>query len=135
MRLVASWLIVLADVTVDPSAGSIEAVVNDTTGGRGADLVLEASGVGAALASALQIVGQFGRVTYVGFNIGEQVTSQLGLIQSKDLSIKGITGSTGVWPKAIRFIGTAGIDLSPLVSSRFRLAQADQAFAACRQSR
>jgi L-iditol 2-dehydrogenase len=116
-----------ADVVVDPRGGSLEDTVNEATGGRGADLVLEASGAGAALASTLRIVGQFGRITFIGFNIGEQVSSQLGLIQSKDLSIKGITGSTGVWPKAIRFMGTARIDLSPLVSSHFRLEQGDAA--------
>jgi L-iditol 2-dehydrogenase len=110
-----------------PSASLEEDVLN-LTNGQGADLVLEASGASSALAVALKLVRQFGQVTYIGFNIGEIVTSELGLIQSKDLTVRGITGSPEVWPAAIELMLTKKIDLTPLVTSTFPLSQAQEAF-------
>lgn len=109
--------------------------VREVTGGTGGDLVLECSGASAALADALQLVRQFGRITYIGFNIGHMVTSELGLIQSKDLSVKGITGSPDVWPEAIGFMVDKGIDLTPLVTASFPLVEAPEAFARVEQGR
>lgn len=120
-----------AKAVLEPGDG-LRAAVLELTGGQGADLVLEASGAPAALAAALELVRQFGRITYVGFNIGQQVTSELGLIQSKDLTVRGITGSPGVWPAAIELIERAGIDLTPLVTSVFPLAEAPAAYARAR---
>ncbi len=133
-------------ITVDPAEGrralarqlgakaafapgpSLGAAVREATDGLGADLVIEASGASPALAAALELVRQFGRITYVGFNIGQQVTSELGLIQSKDLTVRGITGSPGVWPEAIDLLARADIDLTPLVTSVFPLADAPAAY-------
>jgi threonine dehydrogenase-like Zn-dependent dehydrogenase len=89
----------------------------------------------AVLAAALELVRQFGKITYVGFNIGQQLVSELGLIQSKDLTVRGITGSPGVWPAAIGLIERAGIDLTPLVTSVFSLAEAPAAYAKARSGR
>jgi L-iditol 2-dehydrogenase len=120
-----------AVATFAPGDELAEAVLA-RTGGLGADLVLEASGAASALASALRLVRQFGRITYVGFNIGQQVTSELGLIRSKDLAVRGITGSPGVWPAAIELIERAGIDLTPLVTAVFPLTEAQAAYTRAR---
>jgi L-iditol 2-dehydrogenase len=116
-----------AKTTFAPGA-DLAALVREATGGRGADLVIEASGASPALAAALELVRQFGQITYVGFNIGQQVVSELGLIQSKDLTVRGITGSPGVWPAAIDLIESAHIDLTPLVTSVFPLSDAVSAY-------
>lgn len=39
-------------------------------------------------------------------------SSVLGLIQLKNLTVRGCIGSPGVWPAAIRFLERTGIDLS-----------------------
>ena len=116
-----------AKATFAPGDNLHEAVL-DEIGGLGADLVLEASGAAPAMADALHLVRQFGQVTYIGFNIGQQVTSELGLIQSKDLTVRGITGSPGVWPAAIELLERAEIDLTPLVTSVFSLEEAPAAY-------
>ena len=50
--------------------------------------------------------------------------AELGLIQAKSLRIAGIVGSAGVWPPAIRFLGSGVIDPSPIVTAKFPLADA-----------
>ena len=42
----------------------------------------------------------------------------------------GIIGSPGVWPQTLRFLSRSGVDLTPLVTSTYPLAEADKAIAA-----
>lgn len=102
--------------------------IMDITGGRGADLVVEASGHGASLAAAFEYAGQDGRLSMVGINIGQTIPANLGLIQMKNLTVRGCIGSPGVWPAAIRFLERTGIDLSPIQTHHFSLTDAVQAF-------
>ena len=101
------------DVTVDPSAGDAVAKVLELTGGKGADLVIEASGHDSSLAAVLDYVRTGGRVTFVGISIGRKIPVELGKIQGKSLTIKGTIGSPGVWPAAMRFLARTKLDLSP----------------------
>ena len=97
------------------------------TSGAGASVVIEATGKPEAMATALVLAGIGARVVNVGINVGDSTSARLGLIQSKELQIRGIIGSPGIWPQTIAFLDRTGIDLSPLVSSIFPLAEADQA--------
>jgi len=93
--------------------------LSEQTGGRGADVVVEASGRPAVMAQALELAAFRGRVAYIGIDVGREAPAKLGLIQSKELKITGSVGSPGVWPETLRFLAHTGIDLSPLVTQRF----------------
>ena len=67
------------------------------------------------------------RLVYIGIDVGGRAPAALGLIQSKELQIRGIIGSPGVWPQTLRFLSRSGVDLSPLVTSTVPLARADEA--------
>ncbi len=105
----------------------IAELLKQTTGGRGADLVVEASGRPTVMASALELVGFQGRIAYIGIDVGREAPAKLGLIQSKELRITGSIGSPGVWPETLRFLANSGIDLSPLVTQHFRVDEALEA--------
>ena len=116
------------DVTVDPGAGDAVAKVLDLTSGKGADLVIEASGHDSSLAAVLDYARVGGRVTFMGISIGRKVPVELGKIQSKSLTIKGTIGSPGVWPAALRFLAQTKVDLSPIQTHFFDLAKGVEAF-------
>ena len=109
-----------ADAAVDPSAGDPGEAVRELTHG-GADLVVEASGHSASLASVFDYARPEGRISMVGINIGHQIPAELGKIQMKNLTVRGCIGSPGVWPAAIRFLERTGIDLSPIQTHSFPL--------------
>ena len=67
-------------------------------------------------------------MSMVGINIGRKISSNLGLMQLKNLTIRGCIGSPGVWPAAIRFLERTGIDLSPIQTHKFALADAVRGF-------
>jgi L-iditol 2-dehydrogenase len=112
---------------IDPTDRGVEQI-KELTGGKGGDLVIECAGHDASLAASLEYVALDGRMSMVGINIGRMVSSHLGLIQLKNLTIRGCIGSPGVWPAAIRFLERTGIDLSPIQTHKFALTDAVKGF-------
>jgi L-iditol 2-dehydrogenase len=123
-----------AEEVVDPTADGFLDTVMELTRGRGADVVLEASGQPAAMAATLEVAGFNARLVNIGIDVGRSAPAQLGLIQSKQLQIRGSIGSPGVWPQTLRFLARTGLDLSPMVTRRFGLDEAPNAYAAARQT-
>jgi len=104
-----------------------EEFLRGITDGRGADVIVEASGRPEVMATALELVAFQGRIAYIGIDVGREAPAKLGLIQSKELRITGSIGSPGVWPETLRFLAASGIDLSPLVTQRFTADEALEA--------
>src|SRR5690348_13012334 len=119
-----------ADATLDPTGPAFLEELAGLTGGAGASVVFEASGRPEAMAVALETAAFRARLVYVGIDVGSSVPAKLGLLQSKELQARGIIGSPGVWPRTLRFLARSGVDLSPLVTSTYPLAKADDAVAA-----
>ena len=112
---------------VDANDNPVERI-KELTGGKGAELVVEASGHDASVANVFEYAQENGRVSMVGLNIGRKITSTLGLLQLKNLTVRGCIGSPGVWPAAIKFLERTGIDLSPIQTHHFSLLDAKKAF-------
>ena len=119
-----------AAATLDPSSGDLVAQARELTGGELFDVVIESAGHPAAMAQALTIAGNHGRIVYVGIDVGRTVPAELGLIQARSLRIQGIVGSAGIWPQAIRFLAAGVADPTPIVTARYSLGDATQALAA-----
>jgi L-iditol 2-dehydrogenase len=119
---------------IDPGAGPLAEQVADATGGRGFDVVIEAAGAPAAMASAFPMAALGGRIVLVGIDIGGSVDVQIGLVQSKALQLRGIIGSAGLWPRTIRFMATSGVDPTPLLTATFPLGEGTAALAAARDT-
>jgi L-iditol 2-dehydrogenase len=122
-----------ASHAIDPAAGMDE-YVSDITGNRGFDVVIEAAGVPAAMASAFPIAALGARVVLVGIDVGGSASVEIGLVQSKALQVKGIIGSAGLWPKTIRFMATSGLDPTPLLTATFQLEEGTAALDAARDT-
>ena len=123
-----------ARAVIDPAAGPVTAQASEATGGRGFDVVLEAAGAPAAMASAFPIAALGGRVVLVGIDVGGTAPVEIGLIQSKALQVRGIIGSSGLWPRTIRFMATSGVDPTPLLSATFPLGDGTAALDAARDT-
>ncbi|MCU1657261.1 MAG: Alcohol dehydrogenase zinc-binding domain protein [Pseudonocardiales bacterium] len=121
-----------AEVEFDPTAESFVDDVLSATKGRGADVVIEASGKPRAMAAALEAAGFRARLVNVGIDVGGYAQAQLGLIQSKELQIRGIIGSPGVWPQTLRFLERTRVDLSRLVTTELPLLAATDAVESAR---
>jgi len=123
-----------AHVTLNPKTTDVVAAVREETGGEGADVVCEMSGVPAALRQALAAVRPGGRVQLLGLPTGD-----VPLDLAKDVIFKGLTlyGVIGrrmyqTWHQMRRFLAAGTFDPRPVITHRFPLAKIDDALAAIR---
>lgn len=119
-----------ADVVIDPTDGSTSEALQRLTGRKGADLVIEASGNPQGLASTFELARFGGRIVNIGICAPGQVSAPVSLIQAKDLTVRGTTGSPGVWPQALRFIERHEVDLTRVITATYGFAQAAEALRA-----
>ena len=122
-----------ADRVVDPSSEDIAAVLDEFSQGQGADVVIVAAPVHQAQETALQLAAIGGRINYFGGLPKDNPTIQFdsNLVHYKELRVTGTTAcSTFDCRRAAEIVNSGRIDLSDLVSKRFPLSKALQAFAA-----
>ncbi len=125
-----------ADAVLDPTAtNDLAEAAREFTEGRGADLVVEASGVAPGLASAFDFVGFEGRILFLGLCPEPSISAGIKYIQEKNLTIRGSTGAPPeIFPPALRFVDNSGLDLTPLVTTSYPFDEAPEAFDAARSS-
>ena len=103
--------------------------INDLTGGRGAAGVVECSGSGAARTQAAAVAGLHGTVVYVGAG-AESLEVDFSDILRKELTLRGNSVySMGAYFDAVAFLQTHRVPLNDIVTHRFRIEQAREAFA------
>jgi threonine dehydrogenase-like Zn-dependent dehydrogenase len=73
---------------IDVGARNVKTAVDAATGGRGADVVIDAVGHADAFASAIDVVRRGGRVTVLGMYTGERVDLPLGVWWARALDVR-----------------------------------------------
>ncbi|MBS8226637.1 zinc-dependent alcohol dehydrogenase family protein [Vannielia litorea] len=115
-----------ADEVVNAAAGDpVEAVREITKGG--ADLALEALGIGQTTANALKCLRKLGRMVQIGMPAGDHVNMTLpwDAVYSGQLAIYGTRGMPAWrYPSLLSLIESGQLDLSPLIARRVALSDA-----------
>jgi L-iditol 2-dehydrogenase len=92
------------------------AAVIEATGGLGADAVIETSGAGDALTTAIRACRPLGRVVCLGMGAGGVDEATLAGAMTRSLSIHfSMSSEYSTWDRALRLMA-AGYDPAPLVS-------------------
>ena len=111
-----------ADLAIDPTGVAAERQVIDYTGG-GAEVVIEASGAGAAVPPALRAAARFGRVILLGSTRGDVTVDIYNDIHRKGVSVIGSNPTPDVGNP--QYAWTRGrnlrVALSLLTQGRLRL--------------
>ncbi len=117
-------------VAVNASERNPQTAVFERTGGRGADVVVEAVGSPAAFERALDVVRRGGRVLVVGMYASETFEAQLGVwwTRALDLRFTGLCPVHSVWERAMAELERGALDPSPLVSHRLSLEEAPRGY-------
>lgn len=102
--------------TIDVMTEDAQEIINQMTGGKGADVVFECSGNQAGAALGLELVRRQGQYTQIGL-FGKKIELDFERICYKELKVTGSIGSVWTsWDKALRFMATGRIQLKPLQS-------------------
>jgi L-iditol 2-dehydrogenase len=126
------------DRAVNPSEEDLAQAVAEETGGQGAEAVIVAAPAHAAQEMALRLAGTGGRVNFFGALPKDRPTIQLdsNLIHYKELLVTATSAcSTSDCRRAAQIVSAGIVDLAPLISRRFPLAEAVEAFAEAESGR
>jgi L-iditol 2-dehydrogenase len=122
-----------ADRVVDSRHEDLAAVVAEETNGNGADAVIIAAPAPQAQEAALNLAATGGRINYFGGLPKDRpsITFDSNLVHYKELVVTGTTAcSTNDCWQAAAIVNSGRIDLSKLISARYPLDEALDAFAA-----
>lgn len=89
--------------------------VQDITGGRMAECVVEATGAAAAIKSTLDLVSFAGRIALVGWP-SREISLPTRMFTLKELDVLGSRVSVGEFPTAVELVEQGEIDLEVLLS-------------------
>ena len=114
--------------TCDLTTDDLPALVHDLSGGRGADLVVDAAGPTATVKLAMEIVRRNGQITKIAWGPGPLDLS-LDPLLSKAVTFQGVFSHTwDTWERVLRLESTGQVNLGAMVSHRVPLADWKVAF-------
>jgi L-iditol 2-dehydrogenase len=115
---------------VYPAQGPQEiAAILKATGNRGVDVVIEASGDSNAMDTALHILRRGGRIVQVGIHSDDRTHFKASLARQKGATILVQRRMRALYPEAIRLVKSKKIDVESIVSHKFPISKAKEAFA------
>jgi len=118
---------------VDASGEDVGALLAGLGDGLGADVVIDAAGVSASLASALAWVRPAGQVTKVGWG-PEPFASSLDPLVAKAVTLQGSFSHTwAVWERVLAMLGGGQLDPRPCLSRVAGLADWRECFDGMRE--
>jgi len=111
-----------ADAGFNCDRQDVVSLVQDRTGGRGADLAYEVVGVTSALQLSLTSLRKGGSLVLVG-NISPVVELPLQPAVTRELTLYGSCASQGEYPACLEMIKRGSIDVDTLISEKAPLSE------------
>ena len=116
------------DRTVDVQKEDLRQVVLDMTGGQGADVFIECSGVAPAVDAGIAALKKRGRITQVGL-FGKKVPIDLDAVVVRELQIFGsMSHSRNAWERGLKLVEQGKIKLKPLITGSYPINEWEKAF-------
>jgi L-iditol 2-dehydrogenase len=103
------------------------------TGGRGVDVAFEAAGENEAVEAALTAVKPGGRVVLAGIPADDRTSFSASLARRKGLTIKLVRRMKFTYPRAVQLVESGLLDVRSIVTHRFPLKKATEAFTAAQR--
>ena len=97
--------------------------------GRKWEFVFEAGGTGEAVELALDLAAPGGSVALIGIHDGARTPVNLHMARRKELNLFNVRRSNDELGECVRMVASGKLDLSPTISHRGRLEDADRFFA------
>lgn len=109
-------------------AGREQSELRAATGGRGVDVAFEAAGEQDAVDTAFAAVVPGGKVILAGIPAEDQTSFTASVARRKGLTIKLVRRMKHTYPRAIELVSKGLVDVRSIVTHRFPLAEAREAF-------
>ncbi len=117
-----------ADAVLPTDPAAFAAAVHEATGGRGVDVVYEASGADAAVALAIEAAMPGARVVLAGIPEEDSTTFTASVARRKGLTLVMVRRMKEVYPRSTALVAQGRVNVRDLVSHTFALTEIDAAF-------
>jgi L-iditol 2-dehydrogenase len=124
LKLAQSW----GAVPVPVEEGDPIAAITKATAGRGVDVAIEAAWSDHSVAQAASAAKLGGRLVLVGIPGDDRLAMPHSVARRKGLTVRLCRRMKHVYPRAIRLTSSGRVDLDSLVTHRYPLSQAVEAF-------
>ena len=102
-------------------------VVKKETDGWGVDAIFEASGNESAIAGIFQPLCPGGKVIFIGMPVNP-VPVDIVAAQAKEARMESVFRYANIYPRAVALLGSGKINVKPLITDRYKFADAIKAF-------
>jgi len=117
-----------ANATIRVGEEDPVAAVLSATNGRGVDVAFEAAGPQAALDQCLGAIRPAGEVVVIGIPSKDDYRLQSSYLRRHEVTLRFVRRQNGNYPEAIALVREGRIRLSPLLTHRFPMERATEAF-------
>ncbi|NDL68845.1 NAD(P)-dependent alcohol dehydrogenase [Anaerotalea alkaliphila] len=114
--------------TVNPKERDVVKTVEELTGGRGADVVIETAGVAITVKQTADVVKRGGTIVLVGMTAEDETSFNFMKLMGKEGQIKTIFRYRNLYPTAINAIASGSIPIKDVVSHEFDFKDVKEAF-------
>lgn len=114
--------------TVQGDAAELKAVARELTDGRGADVCIECAGHPSALNAAIGAARAGATVVIIGLPPGDNATINISDLVVREIKLRPIFRYNNTFPTGVSLIASGKVDVKPLISRRFTLAEVPEAF-------
>ena len=113
---------------VQGDADELQAIARDLTEGRGADVCIEAAGHPAALNAAIAAARPGATVVLIGLPPGDNATLNISDLIVREIKLRPIFRYNNTFPTGVNLMASGRVNVKPLISKRFTLAEVPGAF-------
>ncbi|HEX9997665.1 MAG TPA: NAD(P)-dependent alcohol dehydrogenase [Abditibacterium sp.] len=114
--------------TITGGADELKAIAQELTEGRGADVCIECAGHPSALNAAIGAARAGGNVVLIGMPPGDNATININDLIVREIKLRPIFRYNNTFPTGVNLLASGKVDVKPLISKRFELAQVPEAF-------
>jgi threonine 3-dehydrogenase len=120
-----------ANLVINPKTQNVTEAIREATGGEGVDVLLEMSGAPSAIREGLDLLKKGGAAVLLGLPPQPFELDLGNLVIMKGITAYGIAGRKlwETWYEARGLVRSGAVDLTPLVTHRFKLEEFEKAFA------
>jgi L-iditol 2-dehydrogenase len=114
--------------TVAGHADELKQTVFELTEGRGADVCIECAGHPIALNAAIGACRAGGTVVVIGLPPGDNATLNISDLVVREIRLQPIFRYNNTFPTGVQLLASGKVNVKPLLSKTFTLAQVPEAF-------
>jgi L-iditol 2-dehydrogenase len=116
-------------ITLNAKECDVIEEIKKLTGGKGAQVVIDCAGTNTTITQTVHVAKSGGTIVWVGLACDSVNGLNIGPISTKELTIKSIFRYKNLYPTTIEAIKDGKIDISKIVSDKYKFEDTPRAFA------